>query len=298
MERFSDLCDGDKWHDLLRTADYVLWMAALRDHSATAADTDRQNVAPLRSAIAVLQESRQLRRFVYTSSVSAVDQPEHPLPPRPISDRQAPHPCTPYGHSKLMAESALAVSGLPHTILRLPFMYGPGFRRASFLDFYRRVATNALLSAVRYTADLSLLYTGDVADLVLEVLSECNAAAANKSPYVLSDGHVYHVDDLISFVASLHGRDRPSRRVPAAVSSAASAAALSSRALLRAGPVRRGNALLLATYWSHAAFSSAYFAVDSSRFQSAFPDCVYTPIDIGLTRSYIGVAHPDTTLTR
>ncbi len=285
-EFHCDLRDGDRWHDLLRTADYVLWMAALRDHGASTVEAERQNVAPLRAAVSVLRGSPRFRRFVYTSSISAVDQPWFPARPRPIHDDAVPCPSTPYGRSKLAAERVLTDSGLPCTILRLPFLYGPGFRERSFLDFYRNAATSPLLSAVRFTANLSLLYTGDVAGMVLDVLAERHAAAADASPYVVSDGRSYEVDEVISMVARLHGRRRPPLRVPAALGRTVSALALGSRAVLRPGPVRRGRLALLGSYWSHAAATRDYFAVDSSRFRSAFPCCTFTPLDVGLAHSF------------
>ncbi|HEY0636811.1 MAG TPA: NAD(P)-dependent oxidoreductase [Pseudonocardiaceae bacterium] len=284
-ERLCDLRDAERWHDALRGADYVLWMAALRDHAAGVDEAHEHNVAPLRAALETLRGSGRLRRFVFTSSISAVDQPWHPARPRPIHDGAEPNPCTPYGASKLAAERALAASGLPHTTLRLPFLYGPGWRRSSFLDFYLRAARTRWLGALRYTATLSLLYTGDVARLVLAVLSDRNAAAADASPYVVSDGRVYEVDDLVSRVARLHDLRRP-RPLPAAVGRLASALALGSRAVLRRGPVRRGPAGLLGTYWSHAAFTRDFFTVDAARFHAAFPDCAFTPLDEALARSY------------
>jgi len=292
VEYRCDLRDGDRWHGLLREADYVLWMASLRDHGASTTEAYRQNVAPLRSAVEVLRDSRRLKRFVYTSSISAVDQPHGPRRPQPIADGAAECPSTPYGRSKLDAERVIAAGGLPHTTLRLPFLYGPGFRKGSFVDFYHRVATNPLLSAFRFTANLSLLYTGDLAGIVLEVLAARNAAAADAPPYLVSDGHSHEVDELVTAVARLHGLRRPARRVPAAASEAISAAALRSRAWLRPGPVRRGRALLLASYWSHAAFTRDYFTVDSSRFRSAFPGCSFTDVDVGLAHSFAGSATP------
>ena len=290
VDRRCDLLAGEQWHDLLGEAEYVLWMAALRDHSASAGDAVRQNVGPLRDAIAALRGSSRLRRFVYVSSISAVDQPPHPAAPNPITDTAPAHPCTPYGHSKLQAERVLAGSGLPHTILRLPFLYGPGFRRGSFLDFYRTVATNPVLGALRYPGKVSLLYTGDVAGLVLEVLAGRNADRADASPYVVSDGRVYAVDDLISMVCRLHGRRRPAARTPLWLASALSDLTSRSRALFEPGPVRRGRLGVLASYWSHAAFGDSYFVVNPSRFLAAFPAVSFTPLDAGLARTFADVA--------
>jgi nucleoside-diphosphate-sugar epimerase len=288
VELLADLRDGHRWRDALRDADYVLWMAALRDHGASAAESDRLNVAPLRFAVSVLRDSPRLRRLVYVSSISAVDQPPHPLPPRPIDDHATPNPGTPYGHSKLAAERLLAGSGLPHSVIRLPFLYGPNFRRRSFLDFYCQVARNPLLGVLRYTADLSLLYTGDVASVVLAVMAARNSTKADQSPYVVSDGRQYSVDELVTLVARLLGRRRPPIRLPSAAGELISALLVRSRAFLPAGPVPRSHPHLLLSYWGHAAFTRNYFTVDSSRFRSAFPECVFTPLEIGFERALYG----------
>jgi len=286
LEVRADLHDHERWCDHLHEVDYVFWMAALRDHGSSVAQAERENVEPLRAALSVLRNRPQFKRLVFTSTISAVDQPDHPSRPRPVTDDSPPYPRTPYGYSKLMSEQLLAASGVPHTILRLPFLYGPGFRSGSFLDFYRTIVHTPLLSALRFTGNLSLLYTSDVAGLLLEIIATRNVDAAGTSPYVLSDGSTYEVDDLVSLVAEVHGLRRPGRRVPASVGQLASAFALALRRVTRPQPVARSRAGLLATYWSHAAFTRDYFVVDSSRFHAALPHCTYTPVDAGIPRSF------------
>ncbi|HKP90818.1 MAG TPA: NAD(P)-dependent oxidoreductase [Thermoleophilaceae bacterium] len=282
----ADLRETDKWIGLLREADFVIWMASLRDHGTSTAAAIRENVDPLRAALATLREQPRFRRFVFASSISALDQPNHPHRPRPLTDHSTSCPRTPYGYSKRQSELLLAASRVPHTVLRLPFLYGPGFRSGSFLDFYRRVAQTPALSALRFTANLSLLYTGDVARILLQILDPANSAAADSGPYVLSDGSVYEVDELISMVAEVHGLTRPRLRAPASLGTIASEVALAARRLTRPRPVARSNARLLFAYWSHAAFTRNYFVVDSSRFHAAFPGSRHTPVHGAIARSF------------
>ena len=129
VEIRADLRDHDRWTGALDGVDHVFWMAALRDHGATAEQAREANVEPLRAALAALRHRPGFRRFVFASTISALDQPPHPGRPRPMTDDSPPHPRTPYGYSKLMSERLLAASEVPHTVLRLPFLYGPGFRQ-------------------------------------------------------------------------------------------------------------------------------------------------------------------------
>lgn len=180
----------------LLEADYVLWMASLRNHHANPRALWDHNVAPIESTIHILNHSNRLKRFIYISSISAVDHAEYPY--RPIDDESEPMPKIEYGRSKLEAERRLLMSGLPVCILRLPFLYGPYFRKDSFTYFCRRAAYHPILGRIRYTGNLSLLFTGDVGPLLIELLSEKNRKIADSSPYVVSDGNVYE------FIISYH----------------------------------------------------------------------------------------------
>jgi nucleoside-diphosphate-sugar epimerase len=281
LEVRADIRDHRRWHRYLAEADYVLWLAALRDHGATAATSERENVDPLRGALRAMARHSGFKRLIFASSISALDQPRASRRPLPINDTSPASPRTPYGYSKLMSERVIASSGVPHTILRFPFLYGPGFRRGSFLDFYRAASKSPILSAACYTGTLSLLYTGDVASIVSAVLT-APSSVADASPYVVSDGRTYLVDDLISLVGEEYGLGRPRIRVPAAASRSVSAMAMQAHRYARSRPIPRGWMRLQLAYWSHAAFTPGYFVVDSSRFRSAFPGCAFTAVEIGI----------------
>src|SRR5439155_1298451 len=86
VEVRADLRDAERWCGLLHEADYVVWLAALRDHGASRAQAERANVEPLRAALAVLRKRRGFTRLVFASSISALDQPNRPGRPRPLTD--------------------------------------------------------------------------------------------------------------------------------------------------------------------------------------------------------------------
>jgi UDP-glucose 4-epimerase len=281
----ADLRD-DEWHDILVEADYVLWLAALRDHGASREIAERENLVPLRRAVDVMRTGR-LRRFVFASTISAVDQGTTG-PPRPLTDDTMPQPTTGYGAAKLACERLLAASGVPHTVLRLPFLYGPGFRADSFLAFYRRVASTPVLGVLPFTADLSLLHTGDVADLTLHVLAEHNREQADDGPYLVADGPPHEVADLVGLVARLCGRTV--RPLPPSVGRAASRVALASRAIPLPAAVATAPLPLALRYWSHAAFTRGFFTVDARRFHAAFPGCRFVDVTTGMAAAFAGAA--------
>jgi nucleoside-diphosphate-sugar epimerase len=264
----ADLRNFAAYKDLLSHSEYVIWMAANRSHQASFSELYQVNVEPLKSAVAVLRKSKRLRRFVYVSSVSAVDQATSQF--IRVNDDSPVSPQTAYGHSKLIAETAVLSSGIPVTVLRLAFLYGPGYSATSFLEWYRRVALHPVLRRIRFTADLSLLYTSDFGYIVAEVIRENNIDSAELSPYVVSDGMIYDVDELITKITEMFGHKRPQVRTPVAFANFANNA-------LAYGKYR---------YWRHAAFSKNFFTVDPARFQSHFPNIHYTTISEGLHNTY------------
>lgn len=264
----TDLSERNFPHIRLAEADYVIWMAAERNHRLPLAALWPTNVAPILTAIRTLQMGSRLKRFVYVSSIAAVDQ-THTLS-RPIDDESIANPTTAYGMSKLLSETALRASGLPVTILRLPFLYGPGYPQTSFLHWYTRVARGHVFRHLHFTGRLSLLYTGDFGKLLLRVLLDLRGVEDIQFPYVVSDGEVYEVGKLIALVGRLIGRPSRLKLIPPVLNPAIYGA-------LACSEYR---------YWRHAAFNQNYFVVDPRRFFKNFPDVQFTPIDTALRQCF------------
>lgn len=264
--RLGDLSAPQHWIAEMCRHDHVLWMAADRDHHHSLARLRPVNVDAVETAVRALERSGRLSRFIYISSISAVDQASADY--TPISERSTPAPRTDYGRSKLLAEGIVMQSTLPTTVLRLPFLYGPGFGPASFLAWCRMAACHLPQRFFNFPGELSLLYAADLAPLVLALL-DASAPARFKDLYCVCDGPVHRIEDLLTRVSEIYGVPRPPKRleVPHIV-----------RQLLRRSRY---------DYWQHAALSKNFFAVNSTLLQSSFPSLSFTPLGQGLRSSYL-----------
>jgi nucleoside-diphosphate-sugar epimerase len=126
------------------------------------------------------------KRFVFMSTIKVNG--EATLPGRPFRASDTPAPQDRYARSKWCAEQALARvaadTGLEIVVLRPPLVYGPGVR-ANFLRLVRVVARGWPLPLGAIDNRRSLVYVGNLADVI--VLAASSSAAAGKT-LLVSDG--------------------------------------------------------------------------------------------------------------
>lgn len=117
------------------------------------------------------------RRFVFMSSIKVNG--ERTSADRPFRAADAPDPQDRYARSKWQAEQALARvaadTGLEVAVLRPPLVYGPGVR-ANFLRLLRLVERRLPLPFGAIDNRRSLLYVGNLADLIALAASSPRAA--------------------------------------------------------------------------------------------------------------------------
>ena len=117
------------------------------------------------------------RRFVFMSSIKVNG--ERTSAERPFRAADAPDPQDRYARSKWQAEQALArvaaETGLEVVVLRPPLVYGPGVR-ANFLRLLRLVERGLPLPLGAIDNRRSLVYVGNLADLVVLAASSPDAA--------------------------------------------------------------------------------------------------------------------------
>lgn len=122
------------------------------------------------------------------------------------------HPESPYGHSKLATERALAeaarATGIELVIIRPPLVYGPGVR-ANFEALLRLVASGMPLPFAALDNRRSFLHADNLTDLI--AVSALHPAAPGQI-LLASDGVDLSTPALIRLLAQ--GLGRPARLFP------------------------------------------------------------------------------------
>ncbi len=223
----GDITPDRDWSRALRGVgiDIVVHLAQ-RAHSTA----DPAALAPEPAAAAALARAAAragARRFVYLSSIVAMGMAT--APGRPFRAGDEPRPESPYGHSKLATERALAeaarATGIELVIIRPPLVYGPGVR-ANFEALLRLVASGAPLPFAALDNRRSFLHADNLTDLI--AVSVLHPAAPGQV-LLASDGVDLSTPALIRLLAQ--GLGRPPRLFPVPGSALALA-----RRLPRIGP--------------------------------------------------------------
>lgn len=154
-----------------------------------------------------------VKRFVFMSSIK-VNGERTPID-RPFRADDAPQPEDRYARSKRDAERALANMGgkLEIVVLRPPLVYGPGVR-ANFLRLIRLVERRLPLPLGAIKNRRSLIYVGNLAELVVAAAS--SPAAAGQT-FLAADGDDLSTPQLISEIGRALGTNARLIGVPVAL---------------------------------------------------------------------------------
>jgi nucleoside-diphosphate-sugar epimerase len=196
--RHGDLAGPVDWAPLLTGIDAVVHLAGIAHAgpgiTGPGIAEERYDIVNHRATatLAVAACAARVARLVFVSSIRAQT---GPAADRVVTEADEPRPTDPYGRSKLAAERALALSGLPFTILRPVLVYGPGvkgnlralMRLAALpvpLPFRALAARRSLLSLANLAAAIGFVLRHDacagetyvVADPVPLTIAEIVAA--------------------------------------------------------------------------------------------------------------------------
>lgn len=136
----GELAEPARWQSAIADADYLIHCAA-NARFAGRADYDAANVAGTRHVLdAARTAAPGLRRFVYVSSIGAVDRARGDACRTPLDDASPPNPSSAYGRSKLAGEKLVRTSGLRFSIVRPAMVVGADMRYDSHLAVFARSA--------------------------------------------------------------------------------------------------------------------------------------------------------------
>lgn len=141
-------------------------------------------------------------KLVYASSLAAAGPRDAAHPAR---EEDPPRPTSPYGRSKLRGEELLRSegAGLRWTILRPPWVYGPGDRAT--LALFRMAARGWFPNVRGGGLPLSLVH---VDDLVEALVLAGRSPAADGRTYYVSDGTVHTLGELGAALLAAAGGGR------------------------------------------------------------------------------------------
>jgi nucleoside-diphosphate-sugar epimerase len=205
---FRDISPSTTWYDVLSNIDCVIHCAArvhqMEESGSGTADLYHQVNTEGTLTLARQAAEAGVRRFIFISSVKVNGEWSEPGKPF-ISDTN--HiPSDPYALSKYNAEEKLRElakeTGLEVVIIRPPLVYGPGVK-ANFLSMMKWIRKGIPLPLGRIHSQRSLVFVGNLANLILECCS--NEHAIGKT-FLVSDDHDISVSDLLRLLAKLMGR--------------------------------------------------------------------------------------------
>lgn len=191
--------EATNWRGVLQGCEVLVHTAA-RVHPmnpSTGVGPDPFQTTNVKGTINLAQQaaSAGVKRLIFLSSIKAMGESGFYSDDMPCSPQDA------YGRSKLDAELALheisAETGLQTVILRLPLVYGPGVK-GNFVQLYRMVARGVPLPLGAISNQRSLLYVGNLIDLISLCIRHEKAPSRLWLP---SDGSPISTPDLLRAIA-------------------------------------------------------------------------------------------------
>lgn len=160
----------DKYSRELRSCDYVFHLAA-KATFGSGKDYEVANLQGTINILNILKASRNLKNFIFTSTIGAVDRHPEDNCQGPLSVKSLPTPTSDYGRSKLNAEKAIKDSGLPYTIIRPTWIYGKGMRQNSHINKFVTMAyEKSPILKIKFPGKVSLIEVNDLATALINCL--------------------------------------------------------------------------------------------------------------------------------
>lgn len=175
------------------------------------------NVEPTCELIDILKASKHLQRFIFVSTIGAVDRGAFDFCANPLDENTLCHPRSKYGRSKRDAEVIVRSSGLPFTIIRPTWVYGRGMRVNSHIHKFVSMAADGkrrLLFSVGFPGRVSLIHVDDLVEAFIRCmqLPEATGRTIFAATENISIGEIFQ-----NVWSQVHGERIRSIRLPGIV---------------------------------------------------------------------------------
>lgn len=125
---------------------------------------------------AAKQHASRIVRFVFVSTIGAVDRAKGDTCAAPLTEDSPASPFSDYGKSKLRAEDAVRNSGLQFAIIRPTMVVGVDMRFDShFAVFARQSLSGSLVARIAWPGKFSVIHVDDLASAIFTVATHPDA---------------------------------------------------------------------------------------------------------------------------
>lgn len=164
------------------------------------------NVRGTERLLAALAEKLQGRRFLFASSIAAVDRKRRPRAPLTTDDPPAPRSA--YARSKLECERIVAAEakarGFHHANLRLGTIYGPGQETGGLVTLARAARDGGLAARLPWPGRISFGHVEDVAEVFFRLASRPDPVSGT---WFVADDQLRAMGEAAVELARVQGRE-------------------------------------------------------------------------------------------
>lgn len=130
----------------------------------------KENVELTAHLISAVEQWAFGARFVFVSTIGAVDRGSDDTCASPLTENSATFPTSDYGRSKLQAEELVRLSSLSYSIIRPTMVVGGDMRLDShFSVFARRSLANSPFARLSWPGRFSVVHVKDLANAILTI---------------------------------------------------------------------------------------------------------------------------------
>ncbi len=186
----------------LQGIDYAFHLAGNRRFSAGKRVLN-ENCKSTEALLNVLKTLPGLRRLVFASSIGAVDRSRNDPCLSPLTEETPLHPTSYYGQSKKACEEMVATSGVPYTIVRIPWCVGEDMMKDSHLRvLIQMVEKHHPISFFNWPGHVTLLEVNNCVHLLLRLSYDPNAESCT---FFATDGPPISIGSLFKEIGNITG---------------------------------------------------------------------------------------------